>query len=162
MKLVGLWLENVSILFQCEQGPNKGLDELMDEELWYFGSAENAKVKDIWSSWSVEGIAMLHLLFFFLFYCCFVELCFAFFMVVTMFGVDQVGILHCFGAGDWWRMNVVVYEGASYIVKLSSYIRVWVFFFFHFFSLVVFKFADVCLFFLAISSKEEVCEGGMP
>jgi hypothetical protein len=102
---------------------------------------------------------------FFLFYCCFVELCFAFFMVVTMFGVDQVGILHCFGAGDWWRMNVAVYEEASYIVKLSSYIRVWVcFFFFHFFSLVVFKFADVCLLgvFLAISSKHEVCEGGMP
>ncbi len=28
------------------------------------------------------------------------ELCFVFFMVVTMLGVDQAKILHCFGIGD--------------------------------------------------------------
>jgi hypothetical protein len=47
--LCGARLENVSVLFGCEQGLNKSLDEksnLMDEELQYFGLVENVKVKD--------------------------------------------------------------------------------------------------------------------
>jgi hypothetical protein len=27
-------------------------------------------------------------------------------MVMTMLGVDQVGILHCFGVGDWANVAV--------------------------------------------------------
>jgi len=101
----------------------------MDEELWYFGLVENAKVKDSWSSWSVEVVVC--------FICCSFcfnvvllftcdELCFVFFMVVTMFDVDQAIILHCFGVGDWWRANIVIYEGAFYVEKLSSCIRIWI------------------------------------
>jgi len=36
-----------------------------------------------------------------------------------VFDVDQVGILHCFGAGDWWRVNVAIYEGACEVKFLQ-------------------------------------------
>jgi hypothetical protein len=101
----------------------------MDEKLRYFGLEKNAKVRDNWSSWNVVGPLC--------FICCSFcfsvvllvagdEFCFVFFMFVMMFGVDQARILHCFGVGDWWMANVAIYEGASYIEKLSFYIRVWI------------------------------------
>lgn len=55
-------------------------------------------------------------------YACFVELCFAFSMVVMVFNVDQVGISHCFGAGevgDWWRVKVAIYEMACEVKFLQ-------------------------------------------
>ncbi len=57
-------------------------------------------------------------------------------------------------------MNIVVYEGLFYIVKLSSNIEVLIGFF-AFVSFVVFKFVDVCLLwvFIATSCSEGVCEG---
>jgi antibiotic biosynthesis monooxygenase (ABM) superfamily enzyme len=91
------------------------------------------------------------------------ELCFAFFMVVTTFNIDQARILHYFEASDWWKMNIVVYEGVFYIVKLSSNIEVLISFS-AFVSFVVFKFVNVCLLwvFSATSSSEGVCEGWLP
>jgi len=44
---------------------------LMDEELYGFGLVESAKTRDNWSSWSIEGVVLLHLLCF-LFLWCFV------------------------------------------------------------------------------------------
>jgi hypothetical protein len=57
-------------------------------------------------------------------------------------------------------MNIVVYEGVFYIVKLSSNIEVLISFS-AFVSFVVFKFVNVCLLwvFSATSSSEGVCEG---
>jgi hypothetical protein len=57
-------------------------------------------------------------------------------------------------------MNIAIYEGVFYVVKLSSTIGVLISFS-AFVSFVVFKFVDVCLLwvFIAISSSEGVCEG---
>jgi hypothetical protein len=132
----------------------------MDEKLRYFEPTKNAKVRNNWSSWNIwHNHYVSFVVFFVLMLCCWTLFCF-------LHGCDNArcwssGILHCFGVGDWWKVNVAIYEGASYIVKLSSCIKVWVFFFLHFFFFDSFKFVCLLGVFPTISSKEEVCEGGM-
>ncbi len=57
-------------------------------------------------------------------------------------------------------MNIAIYEGVFYVVKLSSTIGVLISFY-AFVSFVVFKFVFICLLwvFIAITFSEGICEG---
>jgi hypothetical protein len=78
----------------------------MDEELQYFGLVENAKVRDSWSSWSVEAVVVLHLLFV-MFLCCFVA-CMWWTLFCLFHGCNSVRHWSCKNLAlfwSWWLME---------------------------------------------------------
>jgi hypothetical protein len=100
--------------------------DLMDEGLLHFGMMENAITIDSWSSWGVEDATTLHLLcLFFWWYLLFVgaKCCFSFFMVTTMFGVDQKNIFWPFWS--LWDMECErsnIWKELLLLKKLNFYV----------------------------------------